>query len=73
MPAVLDPADMWLALMSVAIANTFFNFSTMSSAAERAEARRKAILAKRGDRLAKLTTSARGEEGVYLSSDGRSN
>jgi len=45
----------------------------MSSAAERAEARRKAILAKRGDRLAKLTTSARGEEGVYLSSDGRSN
>jgi hypothetical protein len=38
----------------------------MSSAAERAEARRKAILAKRGDRLAKLTTSARGDEGTYL-------
>jgi len=57
--------------MSVAIANTFCSFSTMSSAAERAEARRKAILAKRGDRLAKLTTSARGEEGVYLGSDGR--
>ncbi|KAL9715660.1 hypothetical protein Ac2012v2_000103 [Leucoagaricus gongylophorus] len=44
----------------------------MSSAAERAEARRKAILAKRGDRLAKLTTSARGEEGVYLGSDNAS-
>ncbi|KAF5356220.1 hypothetical protein D9756_004327 [Leucocoprinus leucothites] len=41
----------------------------MSSAAERAEARRKAILAKRGDRLAKLTTTARGDEGVYLSDD----
>ena len=32
-------------------------------AAARAEARRKAILARGTDRLAKLTTSARGEEG----------
>lgn len=38
----------------------------MSSAAERAEARRKAILAKRGDRLAKLTTTARGDEASFL-------
>lgn len=38
----------------------------MSSAAERAEARRKAILAKRGDRLAKLTTTARGDEAAFL-------
>lgn len=43
----------------------------MSSAAERAEARRKAILAKRGDRLAKLTTTARGDEGTYFN-DGMS-
>ncbi|KAF9446772.1 hypothetical protein P691DRAFT_776601 [Macrolepiota fuliginosa MF-IS2] len=41
----------------------------MSSASERAEARRKAILAKRGDRLAKLTTTARGDEGGYLNED----
>jgi len=41
--------------------------SKMSSAAERAEARRKAILARGNDRLAKLTTSARGEDaaGVF--------
>jgi hypothetical protein len=38
----------------------------MSSATERAEARRKAILARRGDRLAKLTTTARGDEAVFL-------
>jgi hypothetical protein len=43
----------------------------MSTAAVRAEARRKAILAKRGDRLAKLTNSARGDEGTFLS-DGMS-
>ncbi|KAH6917730.1 hypothetical protein BKA70DRAFT_1395396 [Coprinopsis sp. MPI-PUGE-AT-0042] len=36
------------------------------SAAARAEARRKAILSRGGDRLAKLTTSARGEEGPLL-------
>ncbi|KAF7784824.1 hypothetical protein Agabi119p4_989 [Agaricus bisporus var. burnettii] len=41
----------------------------MSSAAERAEARRKAILAKRGDRLAKLTTTARGDEASFLNDD----
>ncbi|KIK94686.1 hypothetical protein PAXRUDRAFT_827754 [Paxillus rubicundulus Ve08.2h10] len=34
----------------------------MSSPAARAEARRKAILSRGGDRLAKLTTSARGED-----------
>jgi len=45
----------------------------MLNAADRAEARRKAILAKRGDRLAKLTTTARGDEGkTYLSDDGPS-
>lgn len=42
----------------------------MTTAAERAEARRKAILAKRGDRLAKLTTSARGDDATtYLQDD----
>ncbi|KAF8555901.1 hypothetical protein OG21DRAFT_1476302 [Imleria badia] len=42
----------------------------MSSPAARAEARRKAILGRGGDRLAKLTTSARGEEGpAYLHGD----
>ncbi|TFK71729.1 hypothetical protein BDN72DRAFT_837308 [Pluteus cervinus] len=40
------------------------------SAAARAEARRKAILARGGDRLAKLTTSARGEDApAYMSED----
>ncbi|KAF8170365.1 hypothetical protein BJ912DRAFT_149475 [Pholiota molesta] len=39
------------------------------SAAARAEARRKAILSRGGDRLAKLTTSARGHEGPYLHDD----
>ncbi|KAF4566493.1 hypothetical protein EYR36_011924 [Pleurotus pulmonarius] len=40
------------------------------SAAARAEARRKAILSRGGDRLAKLTTSARGEDGSsYLNTD----
>ncbi|KAH7884101.1 hypothetical protein F5I97DRAFT_1969331 [Phlebopus sp. FC_14] len=39
----------------------------MSSPAARAEARRKAILSRGGDRLAKLTTSARGEDApAYL-------
>ncbi|KAK7041789.1 hypothetical protein VNI00_009078 [Paramarasmius palmivorus] len=39
----------------------------MSSAAAKAEARRKAILSKGSDRLAKLTTSARGEDApAYL-------
>lgn len=42
----------------------------MSNAADRAEARRKAILAKRGDRLAKLTTTARGDEGKTYLNDG---
>ncbi|KAI0089902.1 hypothetical protein BDY19DRAFT_91760 [Irpex rosettiformis] len=42
----------------------------MSTATERAEARRKAILARRGDRLAKLTSSARGEDApAYLHDD----
>ena len=39
-----------------------FDKSTMSSPAARAEARRKAILGRGGDRLAKLTTSARGDD-----------
>ncbi|KAF9482389.1 hypothetical protein BDN70DRAFT_991181 [Pholiota conissans] len=40
------------------------------SAAARAEARRKAILSRGGDRLAKLTTSARGEDApAYLHDD----
>ncbi|KAK2459756.1 hypothetical protein APHAL10511_008188 [Amanita phalloides] len=38
----------------------------MSTAAERAEARRRAILSRGSDRLAKLTTSARGEDAAYL-------
>ncbi|KAH0838777.1 hypothetical protein J3R83DRAFT_7153 [Lanmaoa asiatica] len=39
----------------------------MSSSAARAEARRRAILSRGGDRLAKLTTSARGEDApAYL-------
>ncbi|KZT68836.1 hypothetical protein DAEQUDRAFT_766033 [Daedalea quercina L-15889] len=42
----------------------------MSSAAAKAEARRKAILARGGDRLAKLTSSARGEDAsAYLHDD----
>ncbi|KAF9235856.1 hypothetical protein BU15DRAFT_89416 [Melanogaster broomeanus] len=42
----------------------------MSSPAARAEARRKAILSRGGDRLAKLTTSARGEDApAYLQGD----
>ncbi|THH30390.1 hypothetical protein EUX98_g3793 [Antrodiella citrinella] len=42
----------------------------MSTAAARAEARRKAILARGTDRLAKLTTSARGEDApAYLHDD----
>lgn len=42
----------------------------MSSAAARAEARRKAILARGGDRLAKLTSSARGEDASAYLHDG---
>ncbi|KAI0324455.1 hypothetical protein GY45DRAFT_380364 [Cubamyces sp. BRFM 1775] len=42
----------------------------MSDAKSRAEARRKAILARGGDRLARITTSGRGEEGAtYLHND----
>ncbi|KAF8633185.1 hypothetical protein AX15_001483 [Amanita polypyramis BW_CC] len=41
----------------------------MSTAAEKAEARRKAILSRGSDRLAKLTTSARGEDATYLRPD----
>ncbi|TFY63463.1 hypothetical protein EVJ58_g3236 [Rhodofomes roseus] len=42
----------------------------MSSAAAKAEARRKAILARGGDRLARLTSSARGEDAsAYLHDD----
>ncbi|KAH9891202.1 hypothetical protein C8Q73DRAFT_792635 [Cubamyces lactineus] len=42
----------------------------MSDAKARAEARRKAILARGGDRLARITTSGRGEEGAtYLHND----
>lgn len=42
----------------------------MSTAAARAEARRKAILSRGTDRLAKLTTSARGEDAPILLPDG---
>ncbi|KAI0369861.1 hypothetical protein BV20DRAFT_995869 [Pilatotrama ljubarskyi] len=42
----------------------------MSDAKARAEARRKAILARGGDRLARITSSARGEEGAtYMHDD----
>ncbi|KAL1952391.1 hypothetical protein VTO73DRAFT_1540 [Trametes versicolor] len=42
----------------------------MSAAKARAEARRKAILARGGDRLARITSSARGEEGAtYMHDD----
>ncbi|KAH7104796.1 hypothetical protein BKA62DRAFT_693446 [Auriculariales sp. MPI-PUGE-AT-0066] len=41
----------------------------MSSAAERAAARRAALLNRGGDRLNKLATSARGEEASYLRED----
>ncbi|KAF8639399.1 hypothetical protein AX17_001524 [Amanita inopinata Kibby_2008] len=41
----------------------------MSTAAARAEARRKAILSRGSDRLAKLTTTARGEDATYLHDD----
>lgn len=39
-------------------------------AAARAEARRKAILARGNDRLAKLTTSARGEDSPVYNHEG---
>ncbi|KAG6840519.1 hypothetical protein C0991_006192 [Blastosporella zonata] len=39
------------------------------SASERAEARRKAILSRGSDRLAKLTTSARGDDPAYMHDD----
>lgn len=42
----------------------------MSAAKARAEARRKAILARGGDRLARITSSARGEEGATYMHDG---
>ena len=42
------------------------------SAKARAEARRKAILARGGDRLARITTSARGEDGASYMHDGTS-
>ncbi|KAI0717498.1 hypothetical protein C8T65DRAFT_640782 [Cerioporus squamosus] len=41
----------------------------MADAKARAEARRKAILARGGDRLARITTSARGEEGASYMHD----
>src|ERR1700754_2702228 len=41
----------------------------MSSPKERAEARRKALLSRGGDRLKKLTTSARGEDAPQLVHD----
>lgn len=41
-----------------------------SAAAKRAEARRKAILARGTDRLSKLTTSARGEDAPQFVHDG---
>lgn len=44
--------------------------TTMSSAAARAEARRKAILSRGSDRLSKLTTSARGEDAPAYAHDG---
>jgi hypothetical protein len=44
--------------------------ATMSSPTARAEARRKAILARGGDRLAKLTTSARGEDAPAYAAPG---
>lgn len=51
----------------------FATHHTMSSAAARAEARRKAILARGGDRLAKLTSSARGEDASTYLHDGTYN
>ena len=44
----------------------------MADAKARAEARRKAILARGGDRLARITTSARGEDGAAYMKDGTS-
>ena len=44
--------------------------SLIMSAAARAEARRKAILSRGTDRLAKLTTSARGEDAPAYLHDG---
>ncbi|KAG5636000.1 hypothetical protein H0H81_009427 [Sphagnurus paluster] len=43
--------------------------SATSSASARAEARRKAILSRGTDRLAKLTTSARGDDPAYMHDD----
>lgn len=40
--------------------------NTTMSAASRAEARRKAILARGNDRLAKLTSSGRGDDPAYV-------
>lgn len=49
---------------------TPFTTSVMASPTARAEARRKAILARGGARLAKLTTSARGEDAPAYLNDG---
>ena len=48
------------------------HYLTMADAKARAEARRKAILARGGDRLARITTSARGEDGAAYMKDGTS-
>ena len=45
----------------------------MSSAAAKAEARRKAILARGSDRLSKLTSSARGEDNPVYANIGERN
>lgn len=47
-------------------------YETTMSAAARAEARRKAILSRGGDRLAKLTSSARGDDASAYMHDGMS-
>jgi len=52
------------------VAATFDNLNLLHMAAARAEARRKAILSRGTDRLAKLTSSARGEDAPAYLHDG---
>lgn len=67
-----------LSLLLFRILAEFFGFTRvlwalvqMSSAAAKAEARRKAILSRGSDRLSKLTSSARGEDNPVYMNNGK--
>ena len=66
-----DPRCSVMPRLYVSASNSLSNSSSKMAAA-RAEARKRAILARGTDRLAKLTTSARGEDGGAHLHDGES-